>query len=58
METVVNEYRTCKESRGLSTDPKPTDWDNGSIYYEMDTGKVFMYDEEHGIWIEQNWGEQ
>lgn len=28
METVVNEYRTCKEGRGLSTDPKPTDWDN------------------------------
>lgn len=50
METVVNEYRTCKEGRGLSTDPKPTDWDNGSIYYEMDTGKVYMYDEENDIW--------
>lgn len=53
MITVADEYRTCKEGRGLSTDQKPMDWDNGSIFYEMDTGKVFMFNEEDGVWEEQ-----
>ncbi len=44
---------------GLSGDTKPTgSWDtvvieNGSTYYEIDTGKVYMYDEENELWIEQ-----
>ena len=53
MITVTDEYRTCKEGRGLSTDQKPMDWGNGSIFYEMDTGKVFMFNKEDGIWEEQ-----
>ena len=34
----------------LSTDDKPTDVANGSSLMEMDTGKVYMYDEEGEQW--------
>lgn len=42
-----------REGTCLSTDEKPTDWDGGSALLESDTGKVFVYDEENGIWREQ-----
>ena len=43
--------------RGLSTNTKPTkatgkEVENGSTYFEMDTSKVFMYDEENDTWHE------
>lgn len=44
------------EIMGLSTDTKPNDpieVSNGSIFVEMDTGKVFFYDEDGEEWIEQ-----
>ncbi len=37
---------------GLSTDTKPAAL-NGSRFYEMDTQKSYMYDQEGGQWIEQ-----
>ena len=46
------------ELRGLSSDgEKPTEigekkLDNGSIFLEMDTGKVYMYDLENEEWKE------
>lgn len=45
------------ELRGLSTDTKPTKFDafnvdNGSVYIEIDTGKIFMYDLENEQWKE------
>lgn len=45
------------EIRGLSTDTKPTEIndkiiDNGSVYIEMDTGKIFMFDAENQQWKE------
>lgn len=44
----------CAEFKGLSTDLKPiNDVPNGSTFYEMDTQKVFMFDEENKVWIEQ-----
>lgn len=36
--------------RGLSTDTKPKA-SNGSVFFEMDTGKGFYYDGEHDEWI-------
>ena len=37
--------------RGLSTDEKPTeDVPNGSTFLEMDTGNVFVFDEENTRW--------
>ena len=45
------------EIRGLSTDAKPTKIDNGDVgngtmFIEMDTGKVYFYDEENKQWRE------
>lgn len=45
------------ELRGLSTDEKPTTIkgavvDNGSVFIEIDTGKLYMYDLEHQEWKE------
>ena len=39
------------ELYGLSTDPKPTDVGNASVFFEMDTGKVFMFDAEGKRWL-------
>ena len=40
---------------GLSTDdPKPTEnITNGSIFFEMDSGKKYVYDEQNSLWVEQ-----
>lgn len=38
---------------GLSTDTKPTNVGNASIFYEMDTKKVFMFDAAGKTWHEQ-----
>lgn len=35
---------------GLSTDAKPTDCPNGSLFKEMDTQNVYSFDEENSIW--------
>ena len=49
---------TILELRGLSTDEKPVDEinntniDNGSIFIEIDTGKVYMFDLENTEWKE------
>ena len=38
--------------RGLSTDTKPTDGSmpNGATFLEMDTGDVYIFDQEHEEW--------
>lgn len=41
------------EIYGLSTDTKPTDVFNGSAFYEMDTGKIYLFDAETKTWLEQ-----
>ncbi len=51
MITTINEK--TYEFRGLSTDEKPVERaGNGSIFIEMDTGKVFMFDEQNKVWKE------
>ena len=37
---------------GLSTDEKPTDVQNGCEFKEIDTGDVYMFDEEHVDWLQ------
>ena len=37
---------------GLSTDEKPLDANNASKFIEMDTDKVFLFDEEGTEWLE------
>ena len=45
------------EIRGLSTDTKPTTVDsnktsNGTVFIEIDTGKMYLYDQENEQWKE------
>lgn len=58
---TLNKYadkcnRVWLELYGISTDEKPiekfesTFIGNSSTYYEMDTGKMFIYDEENHVW--------
>lgn len=50
--TVTNDR--CFEFRGLSTDTKPINKNigNGSVFLEMDTCKVFLFNEAAEAWIE------
>lgn len=46
MITTINEK--TYEFRGLSTDEKPIERvGNGSVFIELDTGKVFIFDEQN-----------
>lgn len=39
---------------GLSTDAKPTTTENGAVFIEMDTSKVYFFDAGNSEWLE--WG--
>ena len=42
----------ASEFTGRSIDTKPNDVENGAIYKEIDTGRVYRYDKENNRWIE------
>lgn len=48
--TIINS--DSYEYRGLSTDTKPTNCPNGSIYLEMNTNKIYFFNLEGNTWIE------
>lgn len=50
----AGQYMGAKEFRGLSTDSKPASCGNGSVFIEMDSGKIYFYDAAGEQWIE--WG--
>ena len=37
---------------GLSTDEKPEKAYQGSMFIELDTSKLYLFDEENGTWTE------
>ena len=41
------------ELYGLSTDAKPTDVVNASLFYEMDTKMIYLFDATNSVWLEQ-----
>lgn len=43
-------YKQYVEGKCKSTDPKPTEYANGSILLEMDTATVYMFDEASEVW--------
>lgn len=46
----------CKRAEyyGKSTDTKPVyGVNNSDIFYEMDTKKVFLFDKDASVWLEQ-----
>lgn len=54
MITPINEH--CLDLRGLSSQRKPLKKDypflgNGSVFLELDTAQLFMYDEENDRWL-------
>lgn len=56
---MITLYRPayCNSTRaskftGRSIDTKPTDVENGAIYKEIDTGRIYRYDKENNRWIE------
>lgn len=55
----VKGKRAPHEFFGLSKDEKPVGKingikvANGSVFIEMDTKKIYMFDEENQVWIEQ-----
>lgn len=57
--TMVKDRLALFSYTGLSTDTKPdqTEGDifigNGSTFYEIDTGDVYMYDGEGNNWVQQ-----
>jgi hypothetical protein len=53
-EIAVNDnYRKIITVYGLSTDEKPIDgYKNADRFMEMDTGKVFLFDEQNKKWLE------
>ena len=51
-----NKSYILTELRGLSTDEKPTEIEtdlieNGSVFIEIDTGDVYIFDAENKEWI-------
>lgn len=42
-----------KEIAGTSSETKPTDVAMGSVFLEVDTGDVFVFNETAGSWVEQ-----
>ena len=48
--TIYTSTCCVSEMYGLSTDTKPTDVCNSSTFMEMDTGLVFIFDEENQTW--------
>lgn len=46
-------YRAPKDFIGLSTDTKPQDVPNTSSFYTMDTKKLYLYDAQNRVWLEQ-----
>jgi len=48
-------YDVVEEYVGKSTDDKPalSRQNNGSTFFEMDTGKVYMYDGDTLTWLPQ-----
>jgi len=50
---TLNTCYTLQFYTGLQADEKPLGVPNGSMFLEMDTGKLYRFDEENQTWIDQ-----
>lgn len=48
---AVKPMNMAQEFSGLKTDSKPTDVYQGSVFIELDTGDVYMFD--GSAWVKQ-----
>lgn len=51
-DSVQKTYNNHREGTCLSSDTKPTDWAGGSFLLEIDTSKVYIYDQQNSVWKE------
>lgn len=51
-DTNIKDNEREIEMRGLSTDNKPIEAANGTVFIEIDTGKLYMFDAENSQWKE------
>ena len=51
---IISTDKTWYKYAGLSTDTKPTQetMQGGSEFVEMDTAKLYLWDDENGVWLE------
>lgn len=49
---MVSNTNMAMHYRGLSTDTKPSSAPNGSDFLEMDTGKMWYFDDDGGDWVD------
>ena len=54
MVTKVSAYERPITVFGLSTDAKPVDVLNGSMFIESDTSSIYFFDQEGAAWLQ--WG--
>lgn len=48
---IIDGNKTYIEAAGLSTDTKPGEGIiTGSVFIELDTGTLYIYDEENSTW--------
>ena len=45
-------YMSAETYYGLSTDSKPTSCGNGSVFVEMNTGKIYLFNAASSAWVE------
>lgn len=61
MFTIVKEIGFKRSGKSLvnavclSADDKPLSFTNGSTAIEIDTGKIYAFDEDGGVWHEWEW---
>ncbi len=50
-ETGTGRYLSVASFRGLSTDDKPLNVDNGAEFLEMDTGDIYYFNQDALVWV-------
>ena len=49
----IPHYTVMQEITGISTDVKPTNVATGSVFFEVDTGDIYMFNAEATEWVKQ-----
>lgn len=53
---IIKDPNYAHEYYGMSTDTKPLSVPNASLFYEIDTSDIYMFDEDGKQWFKQNGG--
>lgn len=50
--SAYNNFYKAPTFSGRSIDTKPVNIENGAVYKEIDTGRIYRYDAENNHWYE------